>query len=228
MISSSDRIRVWDVPTRIFHWALAVLVVFSFTTGTIGGGWMEWHLKSGYAILALLIFRLAWGAVGSQTARFASFLRGPSAAWKYARELFATGHLAVIGHNPLGGWMVVMLIAVLLLQAATGLFADDEIATQGPLAVMVSNALVSRMSAIHAYNSWVIVGAVAVHVLAIALYRWRFKVDLTSPMLHGWKSVPPDMRRPDLSQTSPALALIALACAAAFVYWLVAIFPKGA
>ena len=228
MSSSSDRIRVWDLPTRIFHWSLAVLVVFSFTTGKIGGGWMEWHLKSGYAILALLIFRLAWGAVGSRTARFASFLRGPAAAWTHARELFASRYVTVIGHNPLGGWMVVVLIAVLLLQAATGLFADDEIATQGPLAVMVSNALVDRMSAIHAYNSWVIVGAVAVHVLAIVLYRWRFKVDLTSPMLYGWRSVPPDIRRPDPSKASPALALIALACAAAFVYWLVAIFPKGA
>jgi cytochrome b len=226
--SPSDRIRVWDLPTRIFHWALAVLVVFSFTTGKVGGGWMEWHLKSGYAILALLIFRLAWGAVGSQTARFASFVRGPRAAWAHARELLASRYVALPGHNPLGGWMVVVLIAMLLLQTTSGLFADDEIATQGPLAVMVSNALVSRLSAIHAYNSWAIAGAVAVHVLAIVLYRWRFKADLTSPMLHGWTAVPPGTRRADLSQASPALALIALACAAAFVYWLVAIFPKGA
>ena len=227
MSSQSDRIRVWDLPTRIFHWTLVVLVVFSFTTGKIGGGWMDWHLKSGYAILTLLVFRLGWGILGSRTARFASFVRGPRVAWAYAREILASRRPSAIAHNPLGGWMVLLLIAMLLVQAASGLFADDEIATQGPLAVKVSNALVSRMSAIHSYNSWVIAGAVAVHVLAVMFYQWGLKVEVMRPMFHGWKSVPPGMRPSDLSQASPVLALIVLACAVALVYWLVAIFPDG-
>lgn len=221
------RIRVWDLPTRIFHWALAALVVFSFTTGRIGGGWMEWHLKSGYAILTLLTFRLSWGVAGSHTARFATFLRGPRAAWAYARETLASRHPASLGHNPLGGWMVMLMLAILILQAATGLFADDDISTQGPLAAKVSNAWVARMTTIHKYNEWAVVAAAMLHVIAIAAYRWGFKEDLLSPMLHGWKTLPVEMSPPEPVRVSSLLALSLAAIAAVFVYWLVAIFPKG-
>lgn len=226
-MNPADRVRVWDLPTRIFHWALAVLVVFSFTTGKVGGGWMEWHLKSGYAILALLAFRLAWGLAGSETARFASFLRGPRAAWAYARETLASRHPGALGHNPLGGWMVMLMLAILALQAMTGLFADDDIATQGPLAVKVSNAWVSRMTAIHTYNGWVVAAAAALHVIAIVAYRWGFEEDLLSPMLHGWKTVTEESRPPEPARASSLLALALAAGAGALVYWLVAIFPKG-
>lgn len=223
----SSRVRVWDLPTRIFHWALAVLVVFSFTTGKIGGTWMEWHLKSGYAILALLVFRLAWGLGGSETARFASFLRGPRAAWAYARETLASRRPASLGHNPLGGWMVMLMLVILLLQAASGLFADDDISTQGPLAAKVSNAWVSRMTTIHKYNEWAVVAAATLHVIAIAAFRWSFKEDLLSPMLHGWKTLPAELRPPEPARASSLLALCLAAIAAASVYWLVAIFPRG-
>jgi cytochrome b len=226
-VNLPQRIRVWDLPTRVFHWTLAVLVVFSFTTGKIGGGWMEWHLKSGYAILTLLAFRLAWGVAGSHTARFASFLRGPRAAWAYGRDTLAFRHPATLGHNPLGGWMVMLMLAILVLQAFTGLFADDEIATQGPLAAKASNAWVARMTSIHKYNEWAVVAAATLHVIAIAVYRWRFKEDLVGPMLHGWKTVPAELRPPEPARTSSLLALALAAIAAALVYWLVAIFPKG-
>ena len=101
MSAVATRIRVWDLPTRIFHWALAALVIFSFTTGKIGGAWMAWHLKSGYAILVLLAFRIAWGFAGSRTARFAHFLRGPRAMLEYARETFSGRHPSTEGHNPM-------------------------------------------------------------------------------------------------------------------------------
>src|SRR5437016_314311 len=140
------RIRVWDLPTRLFHWALAGLAIFSYVTGKVGHGWMSWHMKSGYAILVLLLFRLAWGFAGSDTARFARFVHGFGAARDYGRTLLARVPRAVVGHNPLGGWMVLALLAVLLLQAATGLFADDDIATQGPLALKVSEAAVRQMT----------------------------------------------------------------------------------
>ena len=226
-MSLPQRIRVWDLPTRVFHWALAVLVVFSFTSGKVGGAWMEWHLKSGFAILALLIFRLAWGFGGSETARFASFLRGPRAAWVYVRETHASRHPASLGHNPLGGWMVMLMLALLILQAATGLFADDEISTQGPLAAKVSNAWVSRMTTIHKYNEWAVVAAATLHVIAIAVYRWGYKEDLLTPMLHGWKALPAQLRPPEPARASSLLALALAATAAAFVYWLVAVYPKG-
>ena len=204
-----------------------MLVVFSFTTGKIGGGWMQWHLNSGYAILTLLAFRPAWGLFGSRTARFTHFVRGPRAALEFARATLGGRHPVTVGDNPLGGWMVVFMLAMLLVQTTSGLFADDEIATQGPLAVKVSNALVARMSAIHYYNGWVIVAAASLHVVAVAIYQWGFNIDLIGPMVHGWKTVPPGIRPPEPAFASAALAAAFLAVAATLVYALVVIYPRG-
>jgi len=220
---SSSRIRVWDLPTRMFHWSFAALVVFSFATGTIGGEWMSWHLKSGYAILALLFFRIAWGFAGSESARFAAFLRGPRAALAYARETFAGRHPIVAGHNPLGGWMVVAMLAVVAFQVTTGLFSDDEIATQGPLAVKVSNDTVSRMSALHHWGRWAVVALVVLHVAAIAVYRWKWNARLVGPMLHGRMKAPPGVRAPFLAPAWRAAVLGAIA--AGLAYALVVIVP---
>jgi cytochrome b len=207
--------RAWDLPTRLFHWWLAILVGFSFVTGTLGGPWMAWHMKSGYAILALLLFRIAWGLAGSSESRFASFVRGPRAVWAHGRELLAGSRANPAGHNPLGGWMIVAMLAILLLQAGTGLFANDESSHEGPLAAKVSNALVDRMSAIHSVNQWIVVGGVALHVLAVAFYQWRLKVDLLRPMVTG-----------PFHARSSALALALLAGAAAAVYALVVVYPR--
>jgi cytochrome b len=226
VIEGGGRLRAWDLPTRLFHAALAVLVVFSFVTGKVGGGWMEWHLKSGYAILTLLVFRLTWGIVGSRTSRFAVFVAGPRAALRYARETIARRHPFTPGHNPLGGWMVILMIAILLVQAATGLFADDEIATQGPLAAKVSNALVSRLTTIHKYNEWTIAALVVLHVAAVSAYQWGLKVDLIGPMVHGWKRVPSGLATPEPARAPTLLALTLLGVAAAAVYALVVIYPR--
>lgn len=214
---------LWDLPVRLFHWSLAALVVFSYVTAKVGGTWMDWHLRSGYTILALLLFRVAWGAVGSPTARFSTFVRGPRAVWGYLRATSTGRRPNVVGHNPAGGWMVVLMIAALLLQAATGLFADDEIATQGPLAVKVSNATVSRMSSIHSFNEWVLVTFVVLHVLAIVFYHRVLRVNLVGPMVHGRGA-------PGMELTAPrhvgiAAVLFAIACAA--VYWLVVVYPRS-
>lgn len=225
MNAASRRIRVWDLPTRIFHWVLTVLVIFSFTTGKIGGSWLEWHMKSGYAILALLVFRIAWGLAGSETSRFATFLRGPGTFVRYARDVAAGRRRPNIGHNPMGGWMVVLMLALLLAQACSGLFADDEIATQGPLAVKVSNAVVAKMSAFHYYNGWTLVAAILLHVVAIAAYWMAWRDNLVAPMWSGWRAT-------DVASTQPAMraswiAVAILAMSAALVYWLVAVYPKG-
>jgi cytochrome b len=220
---SAAAIRAWDLPTRIFHWTFATLVVFSFATGTVGNDWMDWHLRSGYAVLALLSFRVAWGFMGSQTARFASFLRGPRAVLAYARTTLRGEHPLVTGHNPLGGWMVVAMLATVALQAATGLFADDEIATRGPLAERVSDALVSRMSSIHSTVQWAVAGLVALHVAAIATYRLAWNVRLAPAMWHGrvqGAGVPPFER-------SPWLAAVVLALCGAAVYFLVVVYPSS-
>lgn len=225
MTAAPARIRVWDLPTRIFHWTLVVLVVFSFTTGKIGGGWMGWHLKSGYAILTLLLFRLAWGVAGSSTSRFSGFVRGPVAFYRYAGEIISKRHRAVVGHNPVGGWMVVALLLVLLAQAGSGLFSDDEIATQGPLAEKVSNAVVGKMSSFHGFNGWIIAVAAGVHVLAIAYYWFGLKDDLVKPMWNGWRAFDAGVAQPPMRAAWLAAVLLALAAAA--VYWLVVVYPKG-
>ena len=224
MNAAPARIRVWDLPTRIFHWVVAVLVVFSFVTGKIGGGWLGWHMKSGYAILALVLFRVAWGIVGSETSRFASFVRGPVAFLRHARDLVAGRPRRALGHNPMGGWMVLLMLAVILAQASSGLFADDEIATQGPLADKVSQAIVAKMTAIHSYNGWIVAGVVLLHVIAIATYWMAWRENLVAPMWSGWRAV-------DGSATQPALrsawiASVILAACAGFVYWLVVVFPR--
>lgn len=203
----------WDLPTRAFHWLLALLVVFSFTTGKIGGPWLEWHMKSGYAILALLLFRLGWGMAGPANVRFARFLRGPRAALAYLRELRRAPVPAAARHNPAGGWMVMLMLAVLLLQAGTGLFTNDESSHEGPLAPLVSNATVDRMSMIHGYNQWAVVAAAGIHVTAIAAYQWILGLNLTRAMVRGPWAV-------------PLRAILLLAAAGATVYALVVLLPR--
>ena len=219
------RVLVWEAPVRLFHWALALLVVFSYATAKLGGSWMEWHMRSGYAILALLLFRVAWGFAGGTTARFASFLRGPTAAAAYLRSRIARRDPGLVGHNPLGGWMVVVLLLVLGAQAFSGLFVDDEIATQGPLYVKASGAWVEKMNALHGYNEWVIVGAVLLHVAAVLAYQFALRVDLVGPMVHGRAALPPGVAPP--ARGSGILAAVLMAAAAAFVYWLVVVFPRS-
>ena len=224
MNAASVRIRVWDLPTRIFHWVVAVLVVFSFVTGKIGGGWLGWHMKSGYAILALVLFRVVWGIVGSETSRFASFVRGPAAFVRHARDLAAGQARRVLGHNPMGGWMVLLMLGVMLAQASSGLFADDEIATTGPLADKVSQAVVAKMTAIHYYNGWIVAGVALVHVIAIATYWMAWRENLVAPMWSGWRAVDGSAAQPALR--SAWIAAVILAASAGFVYWLVVVFPR--
>jgi len=222
---ASALVRVWDLPTRIFHWTLVVLVVFSFTTGKLGGSWMAWHLRSGYAILALLLFRLAWVIVGGQTARFAHFVRGPRAFLAHAGSIASRTARAITGHNPMGGWMVLLLLALLLAQAGTGLFSDDEIATTGPLAEKVSNAVVAKLSSFHYYNGWVIAIAAGIHVMAVAFYQLALGVEVIRPMIRGWRES--DASPAPARMGSPWLAAVVLGLASGLVYWLVVIYPKG-
>jgi len=217
-------VQVWDLPVRLFHWSLVVLVAFSFTTGKLGGNWLEWHLRSGYCILALVLFRIAWGMAGSKTARFSDFVHGPQRVLGYARSLLAGKTPFHAGHNPLGGLMIVLMLALLLVQATSGLFVDDEIATRGPLADTVSDTLVSLFTRIHRININVIVACVALHVGAALFYLTVKKDNLIKPMITGTKAVPDEHPAPSLSGHGPAVIIIAVA--AAFVVWLVKFFPR--
>ncbi len=185
--TSGRPIRVWDLPTRLFHWVLVMLVVASFVSGYIGGVWMRYHMWSGYAILGLLVFRIAWGFVGGRYARFAAFVRGPAAVLRYARSLLQADAPQHLGHNPLGGWSVLAMLISLLIQAVTGLFANDDIITEGPLYPRVSKATSDWLTHIHKLNQQAILVLVCVHVMAVLLYLIIKRENLIQPMFSGHK-----------------------------------------
>ena len=184
----SNRILVWDLPIRLFHWLLFICVVLSFVSGNIGGNTMDYHMLSGYAILVLLVFRLTWGFVGSRTARFSSFIKGPAAVSSYARMLLKKKtETPYLGHNPLGGWSIVVMLLVLLLQVATGLFANDDILIEGPLYGWVTKETSDLLTRIHLINRYLIVALLAIHVLAVFFYYFFKRENLIRPMITGRK-----------------------------------------
>ena len=180
----SHLVRVWDLPTRLFHWALVVCIVGLVTTAQIGGNAMEWHFRFGYSVLTLLLFRLVWGFVGGHWSRFSSFLYSPASLLRYIRG--QEDGVQPLGHSPLGALSVFAILALLLLQVGTGLFSDDEIAAVGPLSKLASGALVSQLTHYHKDIGKVIVLVlVLLHIGAIAFYRIKRKKDLIRPMLVG-------------------------------------------
>ena len=187
-------IRVWDLPIRLFHWLLVLCITGSLISVNIGGNAIEWHAYFGYCILTLLIFRVIWGFVGSTHARFASFFPKPAKVIAYLRK--SAPHY--LGHNPLGAISVFALLFVLIVQAITGLFVDDEIAFQGPLAKYVSESTISFLSEIHESNQVLIYVLIAIHISAIWFYK-KFKGEnLIKPMITGDKEIDPSQEANDL------------------------------
>ena len=181
------RVRVWDLPTRVFHWALALCIVGLVVTGSLGGNAMSWHFRFGHTVLALLLFRLAWGLVGGRWSRFAAFIFSPRSIINYLSGKGKTEHS--VGHTPAGAGSVFALLAVLLAQVGSGLISDDEIAFAGPLTRFVSGASVNFATNYHKnIGKWIILALVVLHVTAIVFYLWR-KQNLIAPMLHGDKQL---------------------------------------
>lgn len=215
-------VRVWDLPTRAFHWVLAACVVFSITSAWIGGNAMTWHLRSGYVVFTLLGFRVLWGFVGGRWSRFASFVYAPATTLRYLRGQSRTGEHHDVGHNPLGAFSVFGLLALLALQVGTGLFADDEIATTGPLNKFVSGASAELASGWHkSFGKWLIITLVVLHIAAILFYLFRKKQNLVRAMLSGDKALAPDVPASIDSGASRGLALVLLCACAALVAWIV-------
>lgn len=217
---STHTIRVWDLPTRLFHWALAACVIGLLATAWAPGAWIEWHARLGIAVLALLAFRLVWGLVGGRWSRFAAFLHAPDSVVAYLRGRAHPDHL--VGHNPLGAASVLAMLAALLAQVGTGLVSDDEIAFQGPLNRLVDTDTGLAATAWHAeVGQWLLVALIGLHVGAVLFYQWRRKQDLLGPMLRGDKvlAFPATPSRDDTASRLAALGVFA-ACAGA-VWWLV-------
>ena len=215
MTGNAALVRVWDLPTRMFHWALAACIVLAIVSARIGGSAMTWHMRFGYAVFTLLSFRLVWGFVGGRWSRFASFAWSPAASWRYLRGTGVAPEHADVGHSPLGAWSVFALLGVLAVQVATGLVADDEIAVNGPLHKYVSAATSEAASHWHAdIGQWIVLALSVLHVAAIAFYWLRRRRNLVAPILHGNKRLGADVPAALDSATSRALALlIVVVCA---------------
>jgi cytochrome b len=216
-------VRIWDLPTRLFHWALALCVLGLFVSAELGGNAMVWHFRFGFCVLTLLLFRLVWGLVGGHWSRWVQFPLSPSAVVAYLQ-----GHsmLRWSGHNPLGSWSVVVLLMALVLQVATGLVSDDEIANVGPLSFLVPGKWVSLATSWHKdWGQSIVLLLVILHVSALVWYRFKKNISLVPAMLHGDKSLPETVTASQDYFAQRVLAFVLLFLSALAVYFLVTIQP---
>lgn len=211
-------VRVWDAPVRLFHWLVVVLVVAAYVTLKLNR--IDWHVRIGEALLALVIARLLWGCFGSDTARFRGFVASPAAAFRHLRHLFRREPDMQVGHNAAGGWMVLLLLALLLLETLSGLYVNNDVADEGPLSEVVPVWLANAISMLHGLVWDVLLAAVALHVFVIALYAVAKGHNLLRPMLTGYKLLPSSVDAP--RQAPALLALLALGIGAAVVALLAA------
>ena len=217
-----NKIRVWDLPTRVFHWALAACIVGLVITGYIGGATMTWHARIGYAVLTLLLFRLVWGLIGGRWSRFSSFLYAPGSVINYLRGRPHPDHL--IGHNPLGAGSVFAMLAVLLAQVGTGLVGDDEISFTGPLNRFVESGKGLAATWYHKrIGQWLVLALVALHIGAVLYYLFRKKDNLVAAMIGGDKLL--ERAAPESRDTAGTrvMALVVLGICGAAVAWLVSL-----
>lgn len=215
-----EQVPVWDVPVRITHWVLVLLLAGLLVTGLVGDALLPWHMRLGQVMLAVVAFRVLWGFAGSRNARFRSFVRGPRAVARYARSHLARTPEIHTTHNPAGGWMVVALLLALLAQAGTGLFANDGVMSEGPLAQRVTQATSDALAWFHRRFWWVIAALVLVHVAAVIAYRVALHENLTVAMLRGSKALPPGAGRPEDAATTGARAIALLVVALVLVFGL--------
>lgn len=207
--SSQQNVRVWDLPTRVFHWTLALAIVGSVASAKVGGNAMVWHFRFGSVVLALIVFRLVWGLVGGRWSRFSSFLYAPGTVLRYLRGQSRPDEHLDVGHNPLGSFSVFALLGLLALQVATGLVADDEIANVGPLNRFVGSGTVQRATGWHQeLGQWLLIALVLLHIGAVLFYLFRKKQNLVRPMLVGDKALPPGTPASADGPAQRALALV--------------------
>jgi cytochrome b len=218
--AAAGQSKVWDLPVRLFHWTLVGAFVGAFVTNRLGVSYFKYHVWCGYAVIVLVSFRILWGFAGTHHAQFQNFLRGPVATLRYAGRLVRGRASSHLGHNPLGAWMVVFLLIGLCVQAATGLFGNDEIFNRGPLAGYVTKDMSLRLTSLHRHLFYWIAAAIAVHVLAVVAHRIFDQSDLVRAMFTGRKRRSSAADADDISSSRTWLAfllMMATAGALAFV-----------
>lgn len=222
-MQSTARTRVWDIPTRLFHWLLVLLLIVLFVTGKLGGNWLEWHRRAGFSVLGLIAFRMVWGFAGSYHARFTNFVRRPGLVREYAKGVMRGDSARYVGHNPLGAISVVAMLGVLFIQALLGLFSNDDLMLEGPYARLVSKAVSDQLTTLHKWNADLILILVGIHLAAIAFAYFYRKENLVIAMFTGEKMLPESESNSDAEKESerPAwLAWVIGACVAAATYLL--------
>ena len=215
-------VRIWDLPTRLFHWCFAACVVGAYVSAKLGGLYMDWHVRFGLTALGLVIFRVTWGFIGPRHARFGAFIKGPGEIGAYLRGL-AAGTARSAGHNPLGALSVLAMLIDLGIQAVLGLFATDDIMVQGPLFNTVSASTSGFLTSLHKANQWIIIALVILHLLAVTWHTLVKKEPLVRAMVAG--DMPaghlPADALPSADGAGVRLrALILAIVVAAFVLWL--------
>lgn len=218
---------VWDWPVRLTHWLLLATVTGSYVTHRLGPAQFHYHRWFGYATLVLVTARIAWGFIGTRHARFAAFVRGPVTVARYLAGRLRGSRENFPGHNPAGGWMVLLMLALLAAQGLTGLFANDEIASTGPLYGYVLNSTSNRLTVWHHRIFDAILIALALHVIAVFAYWFSGRTNLIGPMFTGRKS-PNDVAAPDAIGGSRAgWWLVLIGVASALLAWIIARAPAA-
>lgn len=226
--ATGDERRVWDLPVRLFHWTLVAGVLASYVTSRLGPEYFKLHLAAGYLVTVLVAFRLLWGLFGTRHARFASFVRGPRAIWRYSASLLRGRPARHAGHNPLGALMVLALLGSLFVQAATGLFSNDEIFNTGPLYAWVSEEFSLQLTSLHKLLFNWIAAAILIHVLAILGHRLLTRENLARAMWTGRKPAHAVTGSEVIGSSRLVLALLLLLIVVAALAWLVSHAPAAA
>jgi cytochrome b len=210
MTNQLQQYRVWDLPSRLSHWAIVILVFIQFASGLVELLPMSIHLWCGYALIVVLLFRILWGFFGSDSARFSRFLRGPSAVLRYARTLGSATPSHWPGHNPVGGWSVVLLLGLTLVQSISGLFAEKVGEITGPLVNRVARDTAHAFEELHESLYWFLMIVIVLHVTAALYYRLHKQENLIGPMFGDGRL--PLRLDPAIRFAGPtrALALLAL------------------
>jgi cytochrome b len=194
----------------LFHWIVVILVATAYVTSRLNR--MVWHERAGYAVLTLVFFRLLWGFFGSETARFSRFLVSPRAAFRYLGHVLRREADRQAGHNPAGGWMVMLLLLLLLAESLTGMYVANDVADEGRFTELMPSPVANAITALHSALWWTLLAAVALHIAAVLVYAAAKGQNLLRPMITGYKSLPVDVPRPQMA--SMALAAVLLGCSA--------------
>lgn len=223
----SKALKIWDLPVRFFHWSLVSLFVAAYITNALGTNYFTYHLWCGYAIIVLVSFRIIWGLVGTYHARFSNFVRNPITTAKYAISVFKKTDKHYLGHNPLGAIMVVLLLLVILIQAITGLFTNDEIFNTGPLYAYISDEFSLKLTSLHRQLFYWILGAVLLHIAAVLIHVFFKHDNIIKAMFTGKKSTQGTEHEKSISSSRIILAFVIIVILALVLAWVITHAPQA-